>query len=266
MSLIATPQPSQDISHPIRGEDVVGRARRVLAIVARPLVLTAVVLVLWAYVSSVELDSIEARNLTFAKLSQRVQETVYLVTISTVLVIAIAVPLGVLLSRKWARPLTPGVLGVATIGQATPAIGLLVLFTLIFGLGAKITIVTLVLYAVLPVLRNTLVGIQQVDPAIVESARGMGMAAWDVLLRVEMRLAAPVIMAGIRTALILNVGVATIAVFVDAGGLGDIIITGIKLQRDIVLVVGCVLTAVLALLVDWVAAVVEDFVRPRGLG
>lgn len=263
MSTLTAPAPEE--VPVLQREAGPSRGRRVLAVVARPLVLAGVLALLWAWVASYPLDSIEARKLTFDVLMQRLGEMVYLVAISTALVIVIAIPLGVVLSRRWARTATPAVLGLATIGQAVPAYGLVVLLSLVLGLGVKVAVLALVVYAVLPVLRNTLVGIQQVDRAIVEAARGMGMAAWDVLLRVEMRLAAPVIMAGVRTALILNVGVATIAVFINAGGLGDTIISGIKLQRDVVLVTGCVLTAVLAMFVDWIAAQVENLVRPRGL-
>ncbi|MGH8868745.1 MAG: ABC transporter permease [Actinomycetes bacterium] len=220
---------------------------------------------LWWWVSSQELDSIEERNLTLSRLWLRVSEHIWLVSVSTVLVLLIAIPLGVLLSRRWARPATPLVLGLANIGQATPAIGLLVLATLWFGIGPTVAMGGLVAYALLPVLRNTLVGIQQVDRTLVEAGRAMGMTAWDVLFRVEMRLATPVIMAGVRTALVLNVGVATLAVFVNAGGLGDLIVTGIKLQRTTILIVGSVLTSVLALLIDWIGGIVEDTVKPRGL-
>src|SRR5690606_34888508 len=112
---------------------------------------------------------------------------------------------------------------------------------------------------------NTIVGIQQVDPALKEAARGMGMTRAQVLWRVELKLAIPVILAGLRTALVLAVGVATLATFVNAGGLGDLIVNGIKLNRTPVLVTGGVLTACIALLVDWVGGVAEEFLRPKGI-
>jgi osmoprotectant transport system permease protein len=242
-----------------------GAGRAALKKLTTPAVLALVLLGLWAWVSSQELDSIEQRSLNLSRISQRVVEHVWLVSVSTVLVLVIAIPLGVLLSRRWARPATPLVLGLGNIGQATPAIGLLVLATLWFGVGKGVATAGLVVYALLPVLRNTLVGIQQVDQTLVQAGRAMGMTAWDVLLRIEMRLATPVIMAGVRTALVLNVGVATLAVFVNAGGLGDFIVTGIKLDRWPVLVVGSVLTTVLALLIDWLGGLFEDVAKPRGL-
>jgi ABC-type proline/glycine betaine transport system permease subunit len=131
--------------------------------------------------------------------------------------------------------------------------------------GFRIAIIGLVAYAVLPVLRNTIVGIQQVDPALVEAARGMGMTRAQVLFRVEMKMAIPVILAGLRTALVMAVGVATLATFVNAGGLGDIIVNGIKLNRTPVLLTGSVLTACIAFLVDWIGSVAEDLLRPKGV-
>jgi osmoprotectant transport system permease protein len=139
------------------------------------------------------------------------------------------------------------------------------LMTLIFGIGFKIALISIVAYAVLPVLRNTIVGINEVNPAMVEAAEGMGMGRWAVLFRIELPLAVPVIAAGVRIALVLVVAVATLATFVNAGGLGDILVTGIKLQRVSVLVVGTVLAVTLALLADWLGGVIEDLLTPRGV-
>jgi len=241
------------------------RARDLLPRLTTPIMLMVVLLGLWAWVASQDLDSIEKRSLSLDHLAALTREHIWLTAVSTVLVLVIAIPFGVVLSRRWARPGTPLVLALANMGQAMPVIGLLVLLSLWLGIGRGITVIALVSYAVLPVLRNTMVGIQQVDQTLVQAGRAMGMTAWQVLIRVEMRLATPVIMAGVRTALVLNVGVATLATFVNAGGLGTAIVTGISLNRTVVLVVGCVLTAVLALFVDWLAGLVEDLVRPRGL-
>jgi osmoprotectant transport system permease protein len=126
-------------------------------------------------------------------------------------------------------------------------------------------VLALVLYAVLPVLRNTVVGISGVDSRLVEAGRGMGMSATAVLLKVELPLAVPVILAGIRTALVLLVGTATLAVFVDGGGLGILITTGVNLYLNSLLISGALLVALLALSVDWVGRVVEHVARPRGI-
>jgi osmoprotectant transport system permease protein len=133
------------------------------------------------------------------------------------------------------------------------------------GFGFRTAVLALVLYAVLPVLRNTVVGISGVDGRLVEAGRGMGMSATAVLLKVELPLAVPVILAGVRTALVLLVGTATLAVFVDGGGLGILITTGINLYLNTLLISGALLVALLALSVDWVGRVVEHVARPKGL-
>ena len=123
----------------------------------------------------------------------------------------------------------------------------------------------LVAYSLLPILRNTMVGLQGVDRFLIEAGRGMGMSRARVLGQIELPLAVPVILAGVRTALVINVGTATLATFVNAGGLGFLIVNALALNRQPVLIVGSVLTAVLALLIDWLGGVAEDILRPKGL-
>lgn len=219
----------------------------------------------YLWISSLELDSLERRALTYDNLRSAIVQHVELSLVSLVLVMVIAIPLGILLTRPFARWLTPVALGMANIGQATPAIGLLVLMTLVFGIGFKIAVISIVAYAVLPVLRNTIAGISGVEPALIEAAQGMGMGRLGILTRVELPLAVPVIAAGVRIALVLIVAVATLATFVNAGGLGDILVTGIKLQRTSILVTGTVLAVTLALLADWIGGVIEDLLTPKGL-
>ena len=184
-----------------------------------------------------------------------------LVGISFALAALIAVPLGTLLAvaGRWLR--VPVFL-VANLGQAVPSIGILALFYAWLGLGVSPTVVALVLFALLPILRNTMVGVQNVDPAVVEAARGMGMSRWTTLLRIELPLAAPVIFAGLRTSLVLIVGTATLANFVGGGGLGDVIAAGIN-QSDRIVFVGAVLVAVLAIMLDWALGLVELVLTPR---
>ena len=193
------------------------------------------------------------------------QRHIELTLISTALVLLLAIPVGILLTRPFARPITPPAIALFNIGQAVPSIGLVALLALVWTIGLWPSIVALVAYSALPVLRNTMVGLQQVDESIIESARGMGMSRVGVLLKVELPLAVPVILAGIRTALVINVGTATLAVFINGGGLGQIITTGIVQGRELVTIVGSVLVAVLALSVDYIAGLIEDIVRPRGL-
>jgi osmoprotectant transport system permease protein len=230
-----------------------------------PLLLVAMCVGLYAYVQGQDLDRIEAVSLNAPMIRQRLLEHLHLTFVSTAIVIAVAVPLGLLLTRRRARHLTPLVLGVANVGQAVPSIGILVLLAVTLGIGFDKAIIALVLYAMLPILRNTMVGVQQVDPALIEAARGMGLSSRQVLGRVELPLAVPVMLAGIRTALVINVGSAALGTFVGAGGLGWIINQGNIHNRTPVLLTGSVLTAVVALALDWLAGLVEDFLRPKGL-
>lgn len=192
-------------------------------------------------------------------------EHLELMSVAAVITLVIAIPLGVLLTRPPMRKLTGPVMVIANFGQAAPAIGLVVLLAFWVGFGFWAAIIALVAYAVLPVLRNTMVGLDQVDDRLVEAGRGMGMSAMSVLLRVELPLAVPIMLAGIRTALVLLVGTATLATFINGGGLGILIITGVNLNLTTVLVVGSVLVALLALAVDWLGRVVEHVARPKGL-
>lgn len=230
-----------------------------------PVVALALVGGTLTYIATADLDSIEERALAMGGLLDRLGEHVALVLVSTVVVIAIGVPLGIVLSRPSARALQPPVLAIGNAGQAVPSIGILVLLALTVGVGFKMAVIALVLYALLPILRNTMVGLQQVDSFVIDAARGMGMSARRLLYTVELPLAVPVMLAGIRVALILNVGVATLATYTDAGGLGDLIERGIVFYRMPILLTGCLLTIALALLVDWVAGLAETRLRPKGL-
>ena len=230
-----------------------------------PLLLGGVLVALYVYVQGQNLDRIEQATINAQFIGEKVGEHLQLSLVSTALVVAIAVPLGVVLTRGGARRWSSPFLGLANIGQAVPSIGVIVLLAVTVGIGFDKAIIALVVYSTLPVLRNTMVGLQQVDRALIEAGRGMGMTKLAVLFRIELPLAVPVMLAGIRTALIINVGTATLATFINAGGLGFIIDNGIRLNRELVLITGSVLTAVLALLVDWLAGMVEDVLRPKGL-
>jgi osmoprotectant transport system permease protein len=242
-----------------------GGAPRLLRYLAMPIFLGLVCLALYLYVGALQLDSIEKRILNTDFLISRVIEHIQLAVVSTAIVVVLAVTTGILLTRPGTRRVTPAIIGLANIGQAVPSIGLLVLFAITWDFGFWPAIVALVAYSFLSILRNTMVGLQQVDRSTIEAARGMGMTKTAVLFRIELPLAVPIILAGIRTALIINVGTATLATFVDAGGLGTVIDRGIRLGRDPVLIVGSVLTGVLALFIDWLASVAEDILRPKGL-
>jgi osmoprotectant transport system permease protein len=240
-------------------------AARLLRYLTMPIFLGLACLALYLYVSSQNLDSIERRSLNPSAIIQQTGRLIELAGISTVIVVVLAVTTGILLTRPYTRRVTPFVIALANIGQAVPSIGLLALFALTWDFGFWPAIVALVAYSFLSILRNTMVGLQQVDSSIIEAARGMGMTKLAVLFRIELPLAVPIILAGIRTALIINVGTATLVTFIGAGGLGEMINNAIRLDRTVVLITASGLTAILALFIDWLAGVAEDILRPRGL-
>jgi osmoprotectant transport system permease protein len=230
-----------------------------------PAVLAVICVLLWAYLSSQDLDSIERRALSWSLVWQRLGQHVGLVLVSTLVVIAVAIPVGVALTRPGLRRFAAPLLALANVGQAIPSIGVLVLLAVTVGIGFQKAVIALVLVSALPVLRNTMVGLQGVDPALIDAGRGMGLTRTAVLFRIELPLAVPVILASVRIAVILNVGSATLAAFTNAGGLGDFINTGIAINRTPILLTGSVLTAVLALFADWLIGLAERYLRPRGL-
>ena len=234
-------------------------------LIAQPLVIFGVLGIFILWLNLAPLTPTERTTLAPASLWASTLEHLSLTFVSAAIVIVIAVPLGILLTRGRFRRFSIPILVVANIGQAAPAIGLVVLLAIFITSGYWASIVALVLYAALPVLRNTMVGIRGVDARLVEAARGMGMSALSVLARVELPLAVPVMLAGVRTALVLLVGTAALAAFVNGGGLGLLIVTGVNLFLYSVLVSGALLIALLALFIDWLGRVVEQVARPRGL-
>lgn len=240
------------------------------ALVGTPAVILLAALGLMLYLRNVTIDESMLSSLNAATISGLLGQHLELSVVSTIIVLGVAVPLGIVLSRKGAKAAMPAVLTMANIGQGAPAIGVIVLLAVLIQPDSTsqsfwVAILAMSVYSVLPALRNTLVGLQQVDPALIDAGRGIGMSAPAVLFRVEMPLAVPVILAGIRTTLVLNVGMAALAALIGAGGMGNLIVTGVKLAQIPVLVTGSVLIAILALAVDWVAAIAERYLHPKGV-
>ena len=193
-------------------------------------------------------------------MSETIQH-VFVSGVSFALVAAIGVPVGILIAQA-GRAVRVPVFVLANLGQAIPGIGLLVLLFAFLGLGVTPTVIALVVYGLLPVLRNTVAGVQSVDPAAVDAARGMGMTRWQALVRVQLPLASPLVFAGLRTALVLIIGTATLGNFIGGGGLGDVIAAGIN-NSDQVVFVGAVMVASLALLADWGLSMIERIAVPK---
>ncbi|MFC7403965.1 ABC transporter permease [Georgenia alba] len=237
------------------------------SLIVQPVAVLAVAAGWLVWRLTAELSFGEAPTLSWRALGTAFVEHLWLTFVSAGIVIVIFVPLGILLTRGRLKGLAGPVVAVANIGQAAPAIGLFVLLAMVptLGFGRWTAVIALVAYAALPVLRNTMVGLSGVDPRLIEAGRGMGMSALAVLWRVELPIAVPVILAGLRTALVLLVGTAALAVFINAGGLGIFITTGVNLFLPRLLVSGALLIALLALLIDWLGRVVEHVARPRGV-
>ncbi len=236
-----------------------------LPLTIAPTVIAVLATLLWQAITSDTLNTFEAQALDPQLIIRQLREHIGLTVYSTAIVIAVAVPLGILLTRPSARKIAEPVLSIASGGQAIPAYGLLVIFLLLMGRGFATSVYALAIYSILPVLRNTMIGLQQVDRPTIEAARGMGLTRMQVLRKIELPLSVPIILAGVRTALIINVGTAALATFIGGGGLGETINTGLKLSQNFILFAGSGLTALLALTVDWLAAVVERVASPKGL-
>ncbi|MEH7503718.1 osmoprotectant update ABC transporter permease/substrate-binding subunit OpuFB [Neobacillus drentensis] len=185
-----------------------------------------------------------------SQLLSAVLEHIQISIIALLISILIAVPLGIYLTKK--QKIAEGIIGITAILQTIPSLALLGLLIPLFGIGKVPAIIALVIYALLPILRNTYTGIKEVDPSLIEAARAMGMNSRQRLLRVELPLAIPVIMAGMRTALVLIIGTATLAALIGAGGLGDIILLGIDRNNSALIILGAIPAAILAILFDLV--------------
>ncbi|MBG1257925.1 ABC transporter permease [Nostoc commune] len=190
---------------------------------------------------------------------QHTLEHLFLVGIAIGIAILVGIPLGILITRK--TYLRQPILGIANIFQTIPSLalfGLLIPVPIIGGIGAVPAIVALTVYSLLPIIRNTYTGIIGVDPAIREAGRGMGMTDRQLLLQVEIPLALGVILAGVRVATVIAIGIATIAAAIGAGGLGVFIFRGISVVNNQLILAGAVPAAVIALLADFVIGWMEN--------
>lgn len=208
----------------------------------------------------------------------RTYEHIYLTVVALAIAVAIALPLGILLTRCKIKAVVSTVMGGAGVIQTIPALALIALMVVILyalgelfdfltipSIGVFPAVVALVLYALLPILRNTYTSINQVDPTIKEVARGMGMTRFQILFQVELPMSLPVIVAGIRISTVWTIGIATLAGLIGAGGLGDLIIKGLRNFNMELLVAGTIPAAMLALVFDGLISVVEKWLTPEGL-
>ena len=192
----------------------------------------------------------------------RTIEHLYLSFIAITIAVAISVPLGIYISRK--RKFAEFYIGITAVFQTIPSLALFGFLVPVLGIGTTTALVALIVYALLPILRNTYAGLTGVDEGIIEAGVGMGMTSSQILWKIQLPLSLPFLMAGIRTATVLTVGVATLATFVGAGGLGDVIWRGLQSWNNSLVLAGAIPVALLALFFDFMLKFVEKRVTPKG--
>ncbi|MHA6259883.1 ABC transporter permease [Sporosarcina sp. CAU 1771] len=189
-------------------------------------------------------------------------EHIYLSFVALAIGLLIALPLGILVARY--RRFSEPIIGITAILQTIPSLALFGFLVPLIGIGSKTALIALVIYALLPIVRNTYAGLTGVDESIIDAGRGMGMTPNQILKKIEFPIALPVIMAGIRTATVLTVGIATLATFVGAGGLGDVIYRGLQSYNNSLVLAGAIPVALLAIGFDFILKRVEKKVTPKG--
>jgi osmoprotectant transport system permease protein len=195
-------------------------------------------------------------------------EHIWMVGISLLIAMFIGIPLGIVITKN--KELARNVLAVANVIMTIPSIALFglllpVLAVVGHGLGKVPAVIALVLYSLLPIIRNTYIAIKNVDPALVDAGRGMGMSKWQLLLELEIPLAVPVILAGLKTATVMNIGIAAIAAYVGAGGLGVFIQQGIARSHETMVLAGALAVSLLAVFIELGMGLLEKWVTPKGL-
>ena len=202
---------------------------------------------------------------SWGTLASETRNHLEMVFIAVLIAVCIGVPLGILITRPGFSKSALPVIGTAAVGQSIPSLAVIAIMLPILGLGLRSAIVALVIYALLPVLRNSYAGIRKIDPAVIEAARGMGMSRGQIARKIELPLARPVIMAGIRICTVITVGTAELAVLVGGEGLGAITFTGVFAMEPLLILQGAAPTALMAILLGFMLERVEKGMTPRGL-
>jgi osmoprotectant transport system permease protein len=270
--LVDAPSPEANVSDPAAAQSAATGftaakpGQPVLSVrdLVTPVMVLIIGILLYFNVKQHDLDSIEANILDRKELTAATIQHVQVSVTIALLVVLVAVPLGILVTRKSTRKLGGPVIALANLGQAAPSLGLLA-FVGFYAIGFWAVVLILTAYAALSVLRNTIVGLQQVDTGMLDAARGMGMSPTAILMRVELPTAVPVIGAGVRTALVLAVGTVPLGYALDAGGLGLPLFSAIKTNRPLATFTVAVMIALLALLMDWLGGVLQRAMTPRGI-
>ena len=244
-----------------------GRGLRVVGLLLVPALLALACAGLWFHVERQRLDALEQPHLTADAIRERLVEHLLVTGLGAGAAILVGVPLGALAARALGRAAGRAVITLGNVARAAPALGALVLLAMALGERPRLeAAAALAAVAVLPVARVTAVGLRRrVDRPLVEAARGAGMTGGEAWRRITVPLGAPAVLGGIRVAVAIAVAGAALAAYTGAGGLGELVRVGLRDERDVVVLVGAVLLAVLALALDWVVRALEALVRPRGI-
>lgn len=203
---------------------------------------------------------------TYGELFIRISEHIKMVGLAELIAIIVGIPLGILVSRPKFRKISPLMMGIVNVGQTVPSMAMVAIVAVIIGdFGFVPAVIALFIYGLLPIVRNSFAGIKNIDPSIIEAAKGMGMSKKQIIWRIEIPLARRIIMAGIRTSTVVNVGTATLAALIAAGGLGMIILAGLYNNIPLLLLQGAAPTAALAMILDAILGGMEEWATPRGL-
>jgi osmoprotectant transport system permease protein len=205
------------------------------------------------------------RVFTFGDLFYSAWAHLKMVCVAVVIATSLGVPLGIMITRPGFERLVLPVIGGASIGQTIPSLAVIAVMAPILGFGFRSAVVALVIYGVLPVVRNTYASIRSIDPSVIEAARGMGMTRLQIATRIELPLARPVIMAGIRISTVITVGTAELAVLVGGAGLGKITLTGVFAREALIILQGAAPTAAMAILLGFLLQSLEKWMTPRGV-
>jgi len=210
---------------------------------------------------------------TYADIVTHAKDHLIMVFWAVLIAVLIGVPLGTLVTRPGLDRASPLVLGGANVGQSIPSLAIIAIMATLpfglvffdFGFNRETAIVALIIYGLLPIVRNSYASMRNINPAVIESARGMGMTRWQIIRKIELPLAIPIIMTGIRVSTVVTVGTAELAVLVGGKGLGTITFTGVFAREVLLIIQGAAPTAFLAVSLGVILESIEKWITPRGL-
>ena len=200
-------------------------------------------------------------TLNRAELTFRIMQHIQLTGIALSIAVLIGVPLGIIIS--YIKPLNKPTLAVINLVQAIPSLAMLGFLVPFLGIGAAPTIFMVIVYSLLPIVKNTFAGLSNQNAEMLEAAKGIGMTQFQILFKIKLPLALPIIMAGVRISAVLSVGLVTLGAFIGAGGLGFTIHSGINMMKSEMVLAGAIPACILALLADFVASLIEKLVTPK---